>query len=455
MTPASQHLGRKQHDPPQKRPAPPADRRRAARADQARPFEHRPRRRGHPCQSPPRGRRRGQLPGGCPRGRAALRRCGRPPGRPLQRGRAGRGPAPPRRRTPGDVRPAGPGAHLAGSPARADAGSGRDGRLVPLGLAKGAAGGPRRAAGRLHVHTLAGPPRGQLHLPAHPLVVPDRRGGPQAQGRGRDRHRPGCPVEKKLIEDAYTLGASLGLSVWCCDQAGPFQTVPHPGQGWRPEGRPGRQPHEYLRDGTAKVLTLFHPADGKVHLKGVTACTNEVLHGWLKQELTAILGTLPAAAALPDAGALRASWERWQQGLTVRPTLAQRLPPLRMLLVLDNLAGHKTPEFVLWLFAHGIMPLYTPLSGSWLNMAESIQRILKRRALGGQTPTTVGQIIGWFEAVARHWNEAPTPFEWGGKRRRRRERQRERRHPVGGSAAQTRRPIPIKRDRCYGYERVK
>ena len=52
-----------------------------------------------------------------------------------------------------------------------------------------------------------------------------------------------------------------------------------------------------------------------------------------------------------------------------------------MLLVLDNLAGHKTPEFVDWLLANGIMPLYTPLGGSWLNLAESIQRILKRRAL--------------------------------------------------------------------------
>jgi hypothetical protein len=29
-----------------------------------------------------------------------------------------------------------------------------------------------------------------------------------------------------------------------------------------------------------------------------------------------------------------------------------------MLLVLDNLAGHKTPEFVCWLFEQEIMPLY-------------------------------------------------------------------------------------------------
>jgi hypothetical protein len=243
--------------------------------------------------------------------------------------------------------------------------------------------------------------------------------------------------------------------VWCCDQAGPFQTVPHPGQAWCPEGQPARQPHEYVRNGTAKVLTLFHPADGQVHLKGVTGCPNVVLHGWLKQELTDILAGLPAAPSSADAEALRASWERWQQGLTVKPTLAEALPPLRLLLVLDNLAGHKTPELVLWLFAHGVMPLYTPLSGSWLNMAESIQRILKRRALAGQHPHDTDQIIAWFEAVAGHWNKAPTPFAWGGKRRRRRERQRERRHRVGGSGAYTRRPLRRRQHADYGHGRGK
>ena len=44
------------------------------------------------------------------------------------------------------------------------------------------------------------------------------------------------------------------------------------------------------------------------------------------------------------------------------------------------------------------------------------------------------EIIGWFEAVARHWNRSPTPFVWGGKRAARRRRQRERRH-LGGSGA--------------------
>jgi hypothetical protein len=72
-----------------------------------------------------------------------------------------------------------------------------------------------------------------------------------------------------------------------------------------------------------------------------------------------------------------------------------------MLLVLDNLAGHKTPEFVLWLFAHGIMPIDRPVGGWWLNRAESIQRVRKRRALDGQHPATPEEIIARFEAVAQ------------------------------------------------------
>jgi hypothetical protein len=202
-----------------------------------------------------------------------------------------------------------------------------------------------------------------------------------------------------------------------------------------------RYPHEYLREGTAKQLTLFHPASGAVRVKGVRSTANAVLHPWLEAELTAILATLPEPALLPPAENRRC-WERWQEGLTVRISLPQAPPPLRLLLVLDNLTGHYTGAFVRWLFAHGIMPLYTPLGGSYLNMAESIQRILKRRALDGQQPRTPEEIIGWLEATARGWNHRPTPFVWGGKRQARRERAWQRRHAVGGSGAQTLAVLP-------------
>ena len=38
------------------------------------------------------------------------------------------------------------------------------------------------------------------------------------------------------------------------------------------------------------------------------------------------------------------------------------------------------------------MPLYTPLAGSWLNLAESLQRSITRRALAGQHPVSKGTI---------------------------------------------------------------
>lgn len=117
-----------------------------------------------------------------------------------------------------------------------------------------------------------------------------------------------------------------------------------------------------------------------------------------------------------------------------------------MLLVWDNLAGHHTPDMVLWLIEHGIMPLYTPLGGSWLNMAESVQRIIVRRALAGQSPETPQQIIEALEATAQSWNREPTPFVWGGKRAARRQRSRQRRHALGGSGACTQRPMRQRTD---------
>ena len=113
-----------------------------------------------------------------------------------------------------------------------------------------------------------------------------------------------------------------------------------------------------MRQGTTKILTLFHPATGQVWVRPAGRGTNAVLHGWLKETLAAVVAALPAGAeATSDPAAVRASWQAWQQGLAVPFALPEQLPPLRVLLVWDNLAGHKTPEMVLWLCRHGIMPV--------------------------------------------------------------------------------------------------
>ena len=136
-----------------------------------------------------------------------------------------------------------------------------------------------------------------------------------------------------MIEDAYRLGETLGLSVWTQDEAGPFQTAPYEGQSWQQEGEPHQQPHEYIRDGTAKCLTLFHPASGQVRVKGVKECPNRVLHSFLQSELSTILAAQAAEPPPADGALTRRLWERWQEGLHEPRRLPEELPPLRMLLI--------------------------------------------------------------------------------------------------------------------------
>ncbi len=227
---------------------------------------------------------------------------------------------------------------------------------------------------------------------------------------------------------AYRWAEPAGIPVWCQDEAGPYQTSPYPGASWRLAGDPLRQPHEYVRAGTAKLLTLLRPATGEVRANGVTSSRNAVLHPWVQTELTQILATLPSAPVAEADRPLAARWATWLGHDPRDP-----LPPLRLILVWDNLAGHLSWPIVAWLFQHGVMPLYTPLSGSWLNMAESVQRIIVRRALTGQYPQSPEEIIRWLEETVAGWNAEPTPFVWGGKRKVRRERVRQRR--LGGSVA--------------------
>src|SRR3954462_11597487 len=254
--------------------------------------------------------------------------------------------------------------------ANSSARPGRHGDVVLESAAESLAQGSGWTAKGQHVYDLAHPARGRSELAEEPHLVRNRRGDAQAQARGGARQRSRCDGQKKLIEQAYTLGAQLGLAVWCEDEAGPFQAVPHPGPSWQPRGEPATRPHEYIRGGTTKILTLFHPASGQVRLQPAACCTNAVLHPWLRECLSAILAELPGPTASQDAAATQAAWAVWQAGLMVPFTLPDNLPPLRLFLVGDNLACHKTPDLVLWLCAHGVMPLYTPVGGSWLNMAQ-------------------------------------------------------------------------------------
>jgi hypothetical protein len=261
-----------------------------------------------------------------------------------------------------------------------------------------------------------------------------------------------------VIERAYRTAEDLGIPLWCEDEAGPYQAIPQPGTSWQPVGCPAHRPHEYIRGGTAKLLTLFRPATGEVRAEPVTGSPNTVLHPWLQQEITALLAALPPLLD-PTPPERHAAFWWWGQGDP--PAWLADLPPVRLLVVWDNLAGHRTPALVAWLVERGVWPLLTPLGGSWLNLAEAIQRILVRRALDGQHPTTAQEIMTWLTDQVTGWNANPTPFCWGGKRAARRVRARERRHALGGAAGYTRRPLPRRCRSAYqlpssnGYVHVK
>lgn len=117
-------------------------------------------------------------------------------------------------------------------------------------------------------------------------------------------------------------------------EAGPYQAVPQPGEDWHLEGKPTVQPHEYVRGGTAKLLTLFRPKTGLVRAKGVLSAPNAVLHPWLQEQFQTILEQLdkeplPMRVPLPDDHPLIHSWQHWWWSYE-RPQLA---PALRLILI--------------------------------------------------------------------------------------------------------------------------
>jgi hypothetical protein len=125
-----------------------------------------------------------------------------------------------------------------------------------------------------------------------------------------------------------------------------------------------------------------------------------------------------------------------------------------VLLILDNLMGHRSRDLTQWCAEHGICLLYTPNAGSWLNMAESVQRIIVRRALEGHHIYDVEILKNWLRDAIAGWNRHPTPFIWGGKRHARRDRAYARRHRLGGSGATTQYVLPQRVRSVRFYKRV-
>src|SRR3954452_4600716 len=290
-------------------PAPPVDRRGARYLGAPGASDQRARRPRDPREAPARrGRRRFVHCRGPARGTSPPQR-GREAHLPLQPGRAGRRDTPVWRWAAGPVRSGGARADPGRVPPPARPGAGWHGDLVADDAAAGAAPRPGWPAGREHGDHSRRLVGRRVHLAADPDVVPHRHGAPAAPRRhDRGSPRPARHPQKELIDRAYRVGEACGLQVWCQDEAGPYQAVPQPGRSWQFVGDPARQPHEYVRGGTAKLLTLFRPATGEVRAEPVDRTPNPVLHRWLRRELAAIVAACPPAPAVPGPGQ---RWEDW------------------------------------------------------------------------------------------------------------------------------------------------
>ena len=291
---------------------------------------------------------------------------------------------------------------------------------------------------------------GRPELAEEPHLVRNRRGDAPAQARCGARQRSRCDGQKELIEQAYTLGAQLGLSVWCEDEAGPFQAVPHPGVSWQPRGQPATQPHEYIRGGTTKILTLFHPATGQVRLQPAARGTNAVLHPWLRERLSAILAELPPPGPSQDPAATQAAWAVWQAGLTMPFTLPHDSAAAAAVAGVGQ--SHRPQDarpgaVAVRAWRHAALHA----RGRQLAQHGGVDRARAqapgaRRAASAQPRRRSG---AGLSRRRRRWNEQPTPFVWNGKRRQRRRRSGgDQTHRLGGSGACTHRPL--RRNRATG-----
>ena len=198
--------------------------------------------------------------------------------------------------------------------------------------------------------------------PGAPLVPPYGAARP-----GRRSSPTRMPSPKKLTPPAYPMGETMGPSVRRqADLAGLFLT---------PAFRPVLGARGRAGSATPRIPPQRHGQSADPVPPRRRAGTRRGRDG-LSQRGTAplaesradlaVLAGLsdPRPRAVQPTRRLRRCWERWSGWTDYHAHAALRTAALAdFCLVLDNLAGHKTPEFVLWLFAHGIMPLYTCSAG--------------------------------------------------------------------------------------------
>jgi len=154
-------------------------------------------------------------------------------------------------------------------------------------------------------------------------------------------------------------------------------------------GMPEKRTHDYVRHGTVDLFAAFDIATGLVIAK---TYKSHRAKEWIKF-LEEIDKQVPQLAEPDEPGG--------------EPHV------LRIHIVADNYATHKTPAVQEWLDKHPRFRVhFTPTSSSWLNQVERWFGLLTGKLLRRGVHKSVRQlekdILAWVDT----WNEDPRPFIW-------------------------------------------
>jgi transposase len=192
-------------------------------------------------------------------------------------------------------------------------------------------------------------------------------------------HSPDPEFRPKLRRVVrWYLRPPRGTRVICVDEKTQVQILErlHPGRPMAAR-RPQRIEDVYRRHGTLAILAGFDVRSGKVLLR--------VRRRRRGVEFLELLKALRA---------------RWPHG--------------RLVIVLDNLSIHTTPDVLEWLAAqHGrVLFEFLPLHASWLNQIEIWFSILERQVLVRASDATYRERAARIRRFERTWNRTARPFRW-------------------------------------------
>ena len=196
-------------------------------------------------------------------------------------------------------------------------------------------------------------------------------------------HSPDPRFREKVTEicDLY-LNRPEGSVVICVDEKTGMQALGRKHRGrLTGRGRDRRMDHEYVRNGTRKLLAAFNPHTGEVYAE-VRAYRKAVD---LVEFMDALAGRLPNA-------------------------------PIHV--IWDNLNIHfggKDDRWNRFNGRHGerFHFHYTPIHASWVNQVELFFGILQRRVIRYGVFNTLEELDDAIEMFIEHWNQVERhPFKW-------------------------------------------